>query len=94
MLLFKKAQEIKLVSDTNERKTLEADEQKIIETAIQNELFEHLKISHKLEEYAPLIVWNRSNPPTSFIYEKRRVYTPMLLVIHDLFLLTKVLLSK
>ena len=76
LLLFKKAQEIKLVSDTNERKTLEADEQKIIETAIQNDLFEHLKISHKLEEYAPLIVWNRSNPPTSFIYEKKEgIYT-------------------
>lgn len=76
LLLFKKAKEVKFVSETKARQTLEADEKMFIEDIIQKELFEHLKKSHKLEEYASLITWNHPTPPASFIYKKNRnIYT-------------------
>lgn len=72
LLLFKRAESIKFVSEMNERQALKADEKEFIESAIENELFKHLKDTHKIEEYAPLIIWNRRTPPTSFIYKRNK----------------------
>lgn len=72
LLLFKSAGNIKFVSETSQRQTLQTDEMEFIGGIIQNELFEHLKISRKIEEYALLITWDRLTPPTSFIYKKHK----------------------
>ena len=49
LLLFKRAESVKFVLETNDRQTLKADEKSFIENVIQEKLFQYLKEKRKLE---------------------------------------------
>ena len=70
LLLFKRAESVKFVLETNDRQTLKADEKSFIENVIQEKLFQYLKEKRKLEEYTSFIMWTSPTPPNSFIYKK------------------------
>ena len=76
LLLFKRAESVKFVLETNDRQTLKADEKSFIENVIQEKLFQYLKEKRKLEEYTSFIMWTSPTPPNSFIYKKdKNIYT-------------------
>ena len=76
LLLFKRAENVKFVLETNNRQTLKADEKSFIENVIQEKLFQYLQEKRKLEEYASYIMWTSPTPPKSFIYKRNKnIYT-------------------
>ena len=75
LLLFKMAENVKFVLETNNRQTLKADEKSFIENVIQEKLFQYLQEKRKLEEYTSFIMWT-SPTPKSFIYKRNKnIYT-------------------
>lgn len=94
LLLFKRAESVKFVLETNDRQTLKADEKSFIENVIQEKLFQYLKEKRKLEEYTSLLCGLPQLLLIALSIKRIRISIPMLLITRNLSPLTRVIFNR